>query len=534
MAEPLNMPNKGQLSPESTNNILPITRRQILNRSSLVVAGIVLAAFLFFATAIRHGHDWGGDYAQYILHAQALVQGLDYAPPPGFIVNPYLVWVPPAYPPFYPICIAAIVGLFGLNFILLKLQIVLFFALSVAAYWFVLRTNLPSRVAVGALAFLAFSPYYLKYANKVLTEIPFLAVSLFTILVAQRFFRDKSSLLSAAGLVILTVLACSTRSVGLALILALPAYTLLFKRTHFIRATLVSIAAFGVVYLVSANALGVYFNQTRSDPLRILKWLEGKPEGYFTQLTRFFALYPKSGSPLAILNSVATALYLILATLGLTHLFLRRKIKYQDVYTGGFIAAVIIYPLPRIRYLLPIIPFLSIYAFHGLRLLLASLRKLRHTRPSWIRKIVRHRFLIPVIAYLPLFALYWGHYTFQPTTPAANILVNPDVRDLFEVVEKTDYSGVIFDRPRVLTLFTGVRAAACFNAPDYLESDIVWDLERLLDLASTGDISHIILDRRRSATWLALNPIISRNPSLFTHSYSNGSFDIFEIHLNGS
>ena len=49
-----------------------------------------------------------------------------------------------------------------------------------------------------------------------------------------------------------------------------------------------------------------------------------------------------------------------------------------------------------------------------------------------------------------------GHYTFQPTTPAANILVNPDVRDLFEVVEKNDYSGVIFDRPRVLTLFTGV------------------------------------------------------------------------------
>ena len=127
-----------------------------------------------------------------------------------------------------------------------------------------------------------------------------------------------------------------------------------------------------------------------------------------------------------------------------------------------------------------------------------------------------------------------GHYTFQPTTPVANILVNPDVRDLFEVVEKNDYSGVIFDRPRVLTLFTGVRAAACFNAPDYLESDIVWDLERLLDLASTGDISHIILDRRRSATWLALNPIISRNPSLFTPSYSNGSFDIFEIHLNSS
>ncbi len=296
-------------------------RRSGLSRSATVALCLILGAFFFYATAIRDGHDWGGDYAQYILHAKALTQGLDYAPPPGFILNPYLPWVPVAYPPFYPLCIAGVLALLGLNFIALKIQIVAFFSVALYAYWRLLRSSMPVKVALAALAFLAFSPYHLKYSNKLLSEIPYLAVSLFAILAAERFFRPKSSFRDAAGFTLLLVLACCARSAGLALIAAAPAYALLFRRTHLLRAALVSGIAFGILCAISWDMIGIYLNQTKSDPLRVLAWLEGKPRGYFQQMMRYFALHPRTGSTLGMLvNAPVTAAFLGLSALGAGHL----------------------------------------------------------------------------------------------------------------------------------------------------------------------------------------------------------------------
>ncbi len=111
---------------------------------------------------------------------------------------------------------------------------------------------------------------------------------------------------------------------------------------------------------------------------------------------------------------------------------------------------------------------------------------------------------------------------------------NPNVRDLFTVVQDPRYgmSGAIFDRPRVLALFTGVPATTCFNAPDYLAQEGTWDLHKLLDLASQANISHLILDRRKSATWRALSPIMDRSPQHFRLVYSNPGFDIYRILLH--
>ncbi|MDA0746850.1 MAG: hypothetical protein O2954_10040, partial [bacterium] len=211
---------------------------QRTSRYSLLVAACILAAAFFYATSVRDGHDWGGDFAQYILHAQALLQGQPYAPPPGFVPNHYLSWAPPAYPPLLPVGIAGLIALFGLNFIAIKLLVVTLFILGLAAYWRFARIDLPLPAAFGALILLAFSPYLLKFSNKILSDIPYLSVSLFSILAAQRFFRSSVTRKDALLLVICLVLSTCMRTVGLALLLSVPVYALFFRRTHLVRAFL--------------------------------------------------------------------------------------------------------------------------------------------------------------------------------------------------------------------------------------------------------------------------------------------------------
>ena len=52
---------------------------------------IIPSAVLFIVIAqvltVREGHNWGGDFAQYILHARNIVEGRPYAQT-GYIYNP--------------------------------------------------------------------------------------------------------------------------------------------------------------------------------------------------------------------------------------------------------------------------------------------------------------------------------------------------------------------------------------------------------------------------------------------------------------
>ncbi len=504
-------------------------------RATMLALGGILCAFIFYSSAVRDGHDWGGDHAQYILHAQTLLQGANYAPPPGFVYNPYLMWAPLSYPPLYPIFIGGVLALFGLNFIALKIQIVILLSLGLYAYWRFARNNLPVNVALGALAFLIFSPYLLKFSNKILSDIPYLSLSLYAILAGERFFKPKSSVWDALVFSFLLISAICMRNVGFSLILAVPLYALFFRRGHLIRALIISGITFAAVSIISWKMLEFFLDQSSPSPTRILLWFAGNLWHHFPyQLSRWLALYPRTGSTTALIfNTPVLVLYLGLCVVGVVHVIRARGVKYWDVYAAVYAATILSYAWVVSRYLIPLVPLLSIYAFSGLRVVALLIRKairLPFRKSYLLKTIYRYRFLFPALLYIPLFSVYWTHYALQPATQGANVLKDPTVRDLFEAVQNLDISGAVFDRPRVLTLFTKVPGTLCHNKRGYYwHQKVTWDLAMLLDLASQGNISHIILDRAKSATWIAISPIVSQHPQHFRLSYSNMGYDIYQI-----
>ena len=97
--------------------------------SRLQLAVIVLVSLFYLAT-LRHGHNWGGDFAQYILHARNIATSQPYDET-GYVYNLMHPEIGPrAYPPIFPLSLSPVYAAFGLDLTAFKAQLVLVFALS--------------------------------------------------------------------------------------------------------------------------------------------------------------------------------------------------------------------------------------------------------------------------------------------------------------------------------------------------------------------------------------------------------------------
>ena len=508
--------------------------RTLLRQEKTRLFILVAAGFVLYATAARDGHDWGGDYAQYILHAQSLLDGTEYAPLRGYVENDYLPWAPYAYPPVFPAYLATILTVFGLDFVALKIGIIALLALGYLAYYRIARDELSPAAALGVTAFLVFSPFFLKFSNKVLSDLPFLAVSFAYVAAANRFFKDDTSRRDMLILGLTMIAGIGTRAAGLTMLVALPAYALLFRRNHFFRATAITVLVTVVFLAFSSKMVGMMSGQIGASPVRILGWFINNLVNVLPyQLTRFFALYPKWGSQAELLiNTPFAVVFAVLALIGLVSAIRRRGVRFVDVFLAAQLRLVLSFVLLVLRYLIPVIPLLSIHAFIGLRVVAIALwRKVPLAwRASGWRRIYAYRYAIPVAVFAPLFAAYWGQYALRPTTTGANILRDPQVSSLFDTIRHSDVSAAVFHRPRVLTLFTDKPSTTCFNTTGEIYKDsLTWDLAKLKDLSRKSRVSHVILDHSNSSMALALRPIVNAHPGHFRLVYSNDGFEVFEI-----
>ena len=80
-----------------------------------------------------------------------------------------------------------------------------------------------------------------------------------------------------------------------------------------------------------------------------------------------------------------------------------------------------------------------------------------------------------------------------------------------------------------MTLFSSVALTTAFNARKYWKEDVIWDLEKLISLTGSDRVSHLVLARKKTATCMALEPIVDTNPDLFELIYENPSYRIVRI-----
>jgi len=119
----------------------------------------------FFSLTFRQGHNWGGDFSLYVMHAINLHDGLPYVETP-YILNPREPLLSPvAYPPGFPAFLVPVYHSFGVDLTAMKGMVVVSFVLALAILAVAWRQKLSFKSWLALLIIMGFN-YQYWHANR--------------------------------------------------------------------------------------------------------------------------------------------------------------------------------------------------------------------------------------------------------------------------------------------------------------------------------------------------------------------------------
>lgn len=367
----------------------PAFTRWLEGRIPQVTIGLVALHIVLCIVLFDPKIHMGGDSATYVLLAESLLTSGDgYA----LSIEPGPPQAHTKYPPAYPALLAPLVLLFGRNFVVLKLLSVVFTAASVFLFCrYAGRRREPTPWFFLALAF-AVSPGVIDYSRWMLSEAPFL---LFTLLALWQLDRDRDEegMGRSFWLALLaSVISFYVRSIG-ALLLAAGSLSYLARRrwrkflVHGVAGACLTIPWLIRNRLAEGAAtpyLEEFLLSNVYDP-------EAGYLGFTGMIARFFEngwLYASRELARALAGSdsswassfpvVAFAVLVSCLVLPGLALALRRRPGAPECYFVLICVAIMLFQttVSDVRYLVPLIPLILIYAMDGAGVLVRATKSL--------------------------------------------------------------------------------------------------------------------------------------------------------------
>lgn len=140
---------------------------------------LLIAMLLGFGT-LRRGHEWGDDFAWYILQARSVLDGTvdEFMETSAFTNNESTTYVGPlAYPWGYPLILAPAYMLRGTHPLVLKLPGLFFYAAFLICLYLLMKSRLTQTDSLLMVALFAFNPLLIQFLDQILSDIPFLFFS---------------------------------------------------------------------------------------------------------------------------------------------------------------------------------------------------------------------------------------------------------------------------------------------------------------------------------------------------------------------
>ena len=454
-------------------------RKNIIKPNSkiyyLILLAIILSVFLINSISFREGHNWGGDFPQYIAQAKSLNDGtidklLDNSTF-RYEKSDSVLLAPKLYPWGFPILLAPVYHLFGFNIFAMKFFVNLFFLFSIAIIYFIFKGKISNIKNILIIAIIAFNPYFFNFKEHILSDIPFLFFSLFSIFLIQQFIIKKEFLLNEIFCnVLIGIFIFISYSIRVNGIILLPClfltqmleYKCSIKKDTRKYLTVLRYLIPYIVFYVFLLIVGMILpgESTYADyfALITLKGIFLNVIYYAKLLGHFFStLIPKSGE----------IIYLI--TIPLAILGLLEKIKKDYLYFTFSLFTVFLYILAPgrdgLRYLFPIIPFYLYFLFSGIN------------KISFIFSNKDIKIDIGLMIGIPLiliFLLTMSVDIYKQYNMKDSIMPGPFQKDsveLFNYISSNTNkeSIIIFDKPRVMTLYTDRKSARITNFHKIIE-----------------------------------------------------------------
>ena len=439
---------------------------------------IALLSLVISVGTLRRGHDWGDDFASYIMQAQSIIDGnmQNFVEHNSFTVLESSYTIGPAsYPWGYPLALVPVILLRGTHPLLLKLPGILFFVAFLFSLYFLTKNRLTPTESLLLVSLFAFNPTLLDFTDQILSDIPFLFLSTVTLvcMISENRQTKTGSLLIG----ITTAFAFFIRTQG---ILLLASYLLLETWnawTHRVDKTFLKRNIAGMVWAMMG--FGV--------PWLIYVWVfPGGGESYFAQYSefqvatvfQFVERYFLVFSSFFGKNIIGQLVYYVLFILFIVGAWTRRKQEaIFIVFFGVWMFFLITWPYWQgLRFIFPLLPIFIYFAFWGVRTLITK----------FVSQQQRGQTLANVL-FLAIAFAFFGTSTLN----AYNNLksgreiagpFDPYSDELFEFIKDNTPvdSVVIFFKPRAMRLFTdrdSVMVLECdrLSLGDYVAIHKKWD-----------------------------------------------------------
>lgn len=405
----------------------------------------------------RDGQDWGGDFALYISHARNLSEGTPYANT-GYIINPYFKSLSPAtYPPLFPLLLAPLYSIAGLDFKAFQIPGILAFAASIPLLFCLFRKDLSARQSLLAVCLWAAWPFILWFKDGILPDLVFVFLWVLTLWMLRIAYDEvpmRRPVLRAALIGVGCYAVYATRSAGIILPCSIVAYEILRYR-KIRRFAVYVIGVFGI-FAASQNLLvhneTTYFQMFAVVPLRTI-------EVYLNSVTNLFS--SASGGWLRIVRYSTAVSAFLLACMGFL-INLRRFRSPTELAVALYVMLLLLWsPGVGTRYIIPVVPFFFFYIVCALDLLNRNLS-------ARVGLSVEGAFVA-----LVLICYVSEDREFRLARIEGGISTAGFAELCSYITAKTNPADVfVFQNPRVLSLYTR-RPASIY--PEHGAPELVWN-----------------------------------------------------------
>ena len=457
-----------------------------------------------------------GDWAQYLLHADALLAGRAYGDI-GYIFTRLAPYIgPPVQPPGLPVVLVPLLALTNAarespEYKIFMILCVLAFLATAGAY-LARYGSRPLVIAALALTGLWVETVYATTAIQ--PDVAFAALVWLVILIVDRpgeWAWGRAALIAALGLA-----ALSFRVAGLPLLPAVAVHALVHRR----KIGKLAVVPVLVWCLCGAAAIAVspsvikYTELLPREPAAIARAvMENGREYPFLALNLFLYPFPWYWWG----NDVYHLVICGFAVLGAIRCLPGMRNSCLLVFAACYLGMLFVTPIRHARYLMPLAPVGLFCAALGIAIVISGVARITRHSVSDLRAA---RSSLGVATTIMMATLVT-----EMTSPRHAAMTDaPGARELFARLSAARDSGTVravFINPRVLTWHTGVPAMGFFHA----------SADTTLAEFRAKRITHVVLGDFNLDPWRAasMSAAVAANPHAFRRLYQAGVFTVYSF-----
>jgi 4-amino-4-deoxy-L-arabinose transferase-like glycosyltransferase len=484
---------------------------------------VILLCVVINGSTLHGGHNWGGDFSQYIIHAQNIIAQRPYGQ--GIMLNN-----PVVYPPGYPLLIAPFLKGFGLDFKILKMLNLFFWYAALYPLFWVAARRVRRDIALLLVLLFAASSSFFVFKQNILSDVPFFffvsyAIYFFYAFCHRKGFERRQDVIHFILFLLVISWAFLLRSAGIVLFIAAAVYWAWVRKD--VKKFLGVCLAFGAVLAVQTVWIGWhqgFFSHIWDHPLAFAGRIGQRNALVFQALFWFFCpgqtlLTESVFQPVAACLEWAAPLFYGLGAYFFCRQLWRREISFGFLFLGLYVALLLVWSgfessvSGFVRYCYPIVGLFFVAVMHGLSSVCG--------RFFPAQAVERHRnfsvkILLVIFIFLNIFNIY-GMYDFND-----DVLWLRKNQELFQWVRHhlAKEEHYMIWRPRPVALMTGRVGTVPWRE----------DLDRatpIFQRVHAMNISYVILSKHVDQMLIAL---FQDHPDFSDPVWENDSYVIFQVH----